>query len=46
HAILNAYASASLISYEGKTHRTDIGQDLLAMGMKGAGAPGAKAGVK
>ncbi len=46
HAILNAYASASLISYDGKTHRTDIGQDLLAMGAKGAGAPGAKAGVK
>ena len=46
HAILNAYASASLINYEGKTHRMDIGQDLLASGAKGAGATGVKAGVK
>lgn len=47
HAILNAYASASLINYEGKTHRTDIGRDLLSSaGAKGGGAAGTKVGVK
>ncbi|HMN05608.1 MAG TPA: phosphoribosylamine--glycine ligase [Flavobacteriales bacterium] len=29
HAILNAYTNAALIDFEGKTHRTDIGHDLL-----------------
>ncbi len=29
HAIIHAYAGAALIDYEGKTHRTDIGHDLL-----------------
>jgi phosphoribosylamine--glycine ligase len=47
HAILNAYASASLIVYEGKTHRTDIGHDLLgAAGTKGGNAGGMKVGLK
>jgi len=29
HAILNTYANAALIDFEGKAHRTDIGHDLL-----------------
>lgn len=29
HAILNTYANAAMIDFEGKTHRTDIGHDLL-----------------
>ena len=42
HAIINAYASASLIDYEGKTHRTDIGLDLLSTTARGP----VKAGIK
>ena len=39
-AVLAAYRSASLISYEGKYMRTDIGQDLLKMPVpKGAHQP-------
>lgn len=47
HAIINAYVNAALINYEGKTHRTDIGHDLLgAAGTKGSKAGGTKVGVK
>lgn len=46
HAIINAYASAALIEFEGKTQRMDIGRDLLS-GHAGKGAGGAvKTGVK
>ena len=47
HAILNAYASASLINFEGKTQRMDIGRDLLRnTSGKGSGSSAAKTGVK
>lgn len=47
HAILHAYANAALIDYEGKTHRTDIGHDLLRNPAgKVAVAAAPKTGVK
>lgn len=47
HAIINAYASASLIEFEGKRQRMDIGRDLLqATAGKGGGAAGMKLGIK
>ncbi|MBP8823154.1 MAG: phosphoribosylamine--glycine ligase [Flavobacteriales bacterium] len=47
HAIINAYNGAALINYEGKTHRTDIGHDLLrASAGRAAGAAGNKPEVK
>ncbi len=38
HAIANAYRSAALIAFEGKTLRTDIGHDLLRPPARQAGA--------
>jgi phosphoribosylamine--glycine ligase len=47
HAILHAYAGAALVDFEGKTHRTDIGLDLLnAMGAKRSGTGGTKLAIK
>lgn len=47
HAILNAYASASLINFEGKSQRMDIGRDLLRTTSGKAGSsPAVKTGVK
>ena len=47
HAILNVYGSTGLIHFEGKTHRTDIGRDLLrTTAGKGGSAAGLKVEVK
>lgn len=47
HAILNAYTNTALIDFEGKTHRSDIGHDLLRdPASKGGGGSGVKLGVK
>lgn len=46
HAVLNAYTNAALISYEGKTHRTDIGHDLLRPKAGKGGNTAMKLGTK
>ncbi|MCB0772315.1 MAG: phosphoribosylamine--glycine ligase [Flavobacteriales bacterium] len=45
HAIINAYTNVALIDFEGKTHRMDIGQDLLNTSA-GRGGTGQKLGIK
>lgn len=46
HAIINAYASAAVIDFEGKAQRMDIGHDLLPGQAGKSGASALRAGVK